>query len=61
MPNWTKNTATQADVQVFILDTLYEALPRPPFTEQEAESLAERLYNFVWQRSSAGEAFDQAA
>lgn len=51
MPAWTKNTTTQADVKVLILDTLYASLPRPPFTEEEAEALAERLYGFVWQRS----------
>ena len=51
MPAWTKNTATQAEVKVFILDTLYGSLPRPPFTDEETEALAERLYGFVWQQS----------
>jgi type I restriction enzyme R subunit len=51
MPNWTKNTTTQADVQIFILDSLFTSLPRPAFTEEEAESLAQRLYGFVWQQS----------
>ena len=31
MPEWTKNTTTQAEVKVFILDTLWTSLPRPPF------------------------------
>ena len=48
---WTKNTSTQADVKVLILDTLYASLPRPPFTDEEAEALAERIYGFVWQQS----------
>lgn len=60
MPNWTKNTATQADVQMFILDALYASLPRPPFTDEEADSLAGRLYGFVWQRSSSGDLFAAA-
>ncbi|MGB6222539.1 type I restriction endonuclease subunit R [Haloferula sp.] len=51
MPAWTKNTTTQADVKVLILDTLYGSLPRPPFTDEEAEALAEQLYGFVWQQS----------
>lgn len=51
MPAWTKNTTTQADVKVLILDTLYASLPRPPFSDEEAEALAERLYGFVWQQS----------
>jgi type I restriction enzyme R subunit len=55
MPNWTKNTATQADVQVFILDSLYASLPRPPFTDEDAETLAHRLYGFVFQKGEQGE------
>ncbi len=55
MPNWTKNTTTQADVQMFILDNLYASLPRPPFTDDEAESLAQRLYGFVYQKSEYGD------
>ena len=54
MPNWTKNTTTQADVQVFILDNLYAVLPRPPFTDEDADALAEQLYGFVWQQSERG-------
>jgi len=61
MPNWTKNTQTQADVKMFILDNLYASLPRPPFSEEETESVAARIYDFVWQRSSAGALFTPAA
>ena len=35
MRDWTQNTSTQAEVKVFILDTLWQSLPRPPFTDQE--------------------------
>jgi type I restriction enzyme R subunit len=52
MPSWTKNTETQADVKVFILDSLWQTLPRPPFTEQETEVIAGRVYEYVWQRSA---------
>ncbi|MBU3666213.1 MAG: type I restriction endonuclease subunit R [Chthoniobacterales bacterium] len=51
MPQWSKNAATQADVQMCILDTLYASLPRPPFTEAETEQLAREVYDFVWQQS----------
>jgi type I restriction enzyme R subunit len=61
MPNWTKNTQTQADVKMFILDNLYTSLPRPPFSEEDTESLAGRVYDFVWQRSAAGAMFVGAA
>jgi type I restriction enzyme R subunit len=61
MPSWTKNTETQADVKVFILDNLWESLPRPPFTEQETEMVAGRVYDYVWQRSTtAGQEFAAA-
>jgi type I restriction enzyme R subunit len=55
MPDWTQNTATQADVQIFILDTLWQALPRPPFTDDEAEAVASRVYEYVWQRGASHE------
>ena len=41
MESWTENAATQAEVKVLILDDLWKGLPRPPFTEEETEELAE--------------------
>jgi type I restriction enzyme, R subunit len=55
MPNWTKNTTTQADVKILILDSLYASLPRPPFTDDETDELATRLYGFVFQQSERGD------
>ncbi len=52
--DWTQNTATQAEVRVFILDKLWNSLPRPPFTEAETEEAATRVYEYVWQQSAAG-------
>jgi type I restriction enzyme R subunit len=52
--DWTQNTATQAEVEVFILDTLWQTLPRPPFTDEGTEAVASRVYDYVWQRSSSG-------
>jgi type I restriction enzyme R subunit len=54
MHDWTQNTATQAEVKIFILDNLWEALPRPPFGEDETEEIANRVYEYVWQRSASG-------
>lgn len=50
MPGWTRNSTTQAEVRVLVLDTLWEALPRPPFTDAETEEAAERIYTFLWDR-----------
>ena len=55
MPDWTQNTTTRAEVEVFILDNLYTALPRPPYTDDETERLAGRIYEYIWQRSASGE------
>ena len=54
MQNWTKNTQTQADVKMFILDSLWGLIPRPPFSESDTEVLAERVYDYVWDQYSAG-------
>ncbi|MDP3772928.1 MAG: type I restriction endonuclease subunit R [Gemmatimonadales bacterium] len=54
MHDWTQNTRTQAEVKVFILDNLWQSLPRPPFSDQEAEALAYRIYDYVWERSASG-------
>ena len=54
MEQWTRNTQTQAEVEAFILDQLYVTLPRPPFTEDETQQVAARVYEHVWQQSSAG-------
>ncbi len=60
MPQWAGNTTTQAEVKIFILDSLYESLPRPPYTEAETEDLAERIYGYVWQRSGSGHGIGNA-
>ena len=55
MPGWLQNATTQAQVRVFILDRLYDSLPRPPFTDAETEEIASRVYDYVWQRSASGQ------
>jgi hypothetical protein len=50
---WEKEQ-TQAEVEVFILDELYKALPTPPFTRAEKEDAARKVYEHVWQRALAG-------
>ena len=54
MPDWTQNMSTQAEVKVFVLDSLWGSLPRPPFTDEETEAAADRVYEYVWQRSASG-------
>lgn len=54
MQGWTEKASTQAEVRVFILDSLYLGLPRPPFGEAETEDIADRVYDYVWHRSASG-------
>ena len=54
MPDWTRTAATQAEVKMFILDDLYRTLPRPAFSDAEADQVAESVYDYVWQRSLGG-------
>ena len=57
MPAWTKNSQTQAEVKALVLDTLWHSLPRLLFTDREAEQPADRINDYVWQRSTSGEVF----
>ncbi|MGO9592999.1 MAG: type I restriction endonuclease subunit R [Steroidobacteraceae bacterium] len=54
MPGWLQNETTQAQVKIFILDKLYQSLPRPPFTDDETDAAAELVYDYVWERSASG-------
>lgn len=54
MPKWAENVTTQAEVKVFILDQLYVSIPQPPYSEEDTETAAERVYEYIWQRSVAG-------
>ena len=56
LERWTEKEQTQAEVEVSILDHVFEELPTPPFTEDEKQFAAKRVYQHVWQ--SAGGNFD---
>lgn len=57
MQQWTQKEQTQAEVEVFILDKLFEVIPMPPYTEEDAQAAAEHVYQYVWQRSATGHMF----
>jgi type I restriction enzyme R subunit len=54
LERWTDKEQTQAEVEVRILDHLFQALPTPPFTADEKQLAAKRVYQHVWQQSAAG-------
>lgn len=41
----------QAEVEVFILDHLFKVLPSPPFSDDDKQAVAKRVYQHVWQQS----------
>jgi type I restriction enzyme, R subunit len=42
-------------MKAHILDNLYELLPRPPYTEQDTDEVAKRIYEYVRERSASGD------
>jgi type I restriction enzyme R subunit len=52
LERWTEKEQTQAEVEVFILDHLFEALPTPPFTAEGKQAVAKRVYEHIWQQSA---------
>ena len=52
---------TQAEVKIFILGSLVSLLPDPPYPPNDAETAANRIYDYVWQRCTAGQPFDAVA
>ena len=54
LERWTEKEQTQAEVETFILDSLYTHLPSPPFTEKDKQEAAKTVYQHVWQQSLSG-------
>ncbi|MEZ6154059.1 MAG: type I restriction endonuclease subunit R [Pirellulaceae bacterium] len=51
LERWTDKEQTQAEVETFILDHVFQNLPSPPFTEDEKQQVARRVYEHIWQQS----------
>jgi type I restriction enzyme R subunit len=60
MAMWTQNEQTRAVVETHILDQLWRVLPAPPFSDEDKQAAAARVYEYVWQRGTAG-VFTEAA
>jgi type I restriction enzyme R subunit len=54
LDKWTQKEQTQGEVEVFILDHVFQALPTPPFSVEEKETAARRAYRHIWQQSASG-------
>lgn len=53
LEQWTQKEQTQAEVEVFILDHLYQMLPSPPFTENDKQLAAREVYSYIWNTSAS--------
>ena len=60
LERWTEKEQTQAEVEVFILDHVFQVLPTPPFTDDEKQAIAKLTYQHIWQQS-VGETFSAAS
>jgi len=58
LERWTEKEQTKALVETEILDHLFRVLPSPPFTDEDKQAAAERVYQHVWQQSARGH-FDE--
>lgn len=61
LEQWTQKEQTQAEVEVFILDHLYQMLPTPPFTEIDKQAAAKEVYSFIWNTSASSVCQNAAA
>lgn len=51
LDQWTEKEQTQAEVQTFILDHVFVALPEPPYTPDDKQRVAELVYRHIWQQT----------
>lgn len=54
MHDWWEKEQTRAEVEVEILDQLFEVIPIPPYSEEDAQKYAAQIYNYIWQRCTSG-------
>lgn len=46
--DWTEKEQTRAEVEVSILDKVYEVLPSPPFSKDDKQKVAQEIFDFIW-------------
>jgi type I restriction enzyme R subunit len=51
MDHWTEKEQTQAEVETFILNHVYQELPEPPYTPDDKAQVAQLVYRHIWQQS----------
>ncbi len=51
LERWTEKAQTQAEVETFILDSVFQELPEPPYTADDKQALTALVYRHVWQQA----------
>lgn len=51
LDRWTEKEQTQAEVETFILDQVYQTLPEPPYNSDDKAQVAQLVYRHIWQQS----------
>lgn len=51
LDRWTEKEQTQAEVETFILDHVYQTLPEPPYTSEDKQQVSQLVYRHIWQQS----------
>lgn len=54
MHEWWEKEQTRAEIEVEILDQIFNVIPMPPYNEADAKTYAEQIYQYIWQRSESG-------
>ena len=54
LDRWTEKEQTQAVVETFVLDHIYQSLPEPPYTPGDKAQVAQLVYRHIWQQSVQG-------
>ena len=52
--DWTAKESTKTELEVLIQTEAFILLPDPPFDEDEKAALVDRVYQHVFQQSTAG-------
>ena len=51
LDRWTEKEQTQAEVETFVLDHVYQTLPEPPYSSDDKADIAQLVYRHIWQQS----------
>ena len=51
LDRWTEKEQTQAEVETFILDKVYQTLPEPPYTPDDKAQVAQLVYQHIFEQS----------